>query len=166
VSSSPTRGRYDEQAMPELDSEALDFRAASELFAPVRKLRRADLETLRLVTKHQGRTVPTVGGLLLFGNERERFFPDAWIQAGRFPGTDKSKIADSVEIRGYPVQAVEEALAFVHGHALHGMEIGAVRRKDRWNLPLVAMREAIINAVAHADYAQRAAFPSRETRRA
>ena len=25
---------YDEQAMPELDSEALDFRAASELFAP------------------------------------------------------------------------------------------------------------------------------------
>jgi len=43
---------YDEQAIPELDSEALDFRAASELFAPVRKLRRADLETLRLVTKH------------------------------------------------------------------------------------------------------------------
>jgi hypothetical protein len=27
---------YDEQAMPQLDSEALDFRAASELFAPVR----------------------------------------------------------------------------------------------------------------------------------
>ena len=46
---------YDEQAMPELDSEAIDFRAASELFAPVRKLKRADLETLRLVTKHEGR---------------------------------------------------------------------------------------------------------------
>jgi hypothetical protein len=35
--------------MPELDSEALDFRAASESFAPVRKLTRADLETLRLL---------------------------------------------------------------------------------------------------------------------
>lgn len=46
---------YDEQAMPELDSEALDFRAASELFAPVHKLKRADLETLRLVTKHRSR---------------------------------------------------------------------------------------------------------------
>ena len=43
--------------MPELDSEAIDFRAASELFAPVRKLKRADLETLRLVTKHQWRKV-------------------------------------------------------------------------------------------------------------
>ena len=63
---------YDEQAMPELDSEALDFRAASESFAPVRKLKRSDMETLRLVVKHQGRMVPTVGGILLFGKERER----------------------------------------------------------------------------------------------
>ena len=39
----------DERPMPELDSEALDFRAASESFAPVRKLTRADLETLRLL---------------------------------------------------------------------------------------------------------------------
>ena len=44
---------FDEQAMPECDSEALDFRAASESFASVRKLKRADLETLRLMMKHQ-----------------------------------------------------------------------------------------------------------------
>src|ERR1700682_3062181 len=35
-------GSYDEQAIPEVNSEALDFRAASELFAPVRKLTLAD----------------------------------------------------------------------------------------------------------------------------
>jgi ATP-dependent DNA helicase RecG len=61
---------YDEQAIPELDSEALDFRAASESFASVRRLKRKDLETLRLVTRHQGRQVPTVGGVLLFGKTR------------------------------------------------------------------------------------------------
>ncbi len=148
---------YDEQAMPDLDSEALDFRAASELFAPVRKLKRADLDTLRLVTRHQGRKVPTVGGMLLFGKEREAHFPDAWIQAGRFRGTDKTKIADSTEIRACPAKAVEEAIAFVHKHATHGIEIGAVRRKVRWNLPPAAVRETVINAVAHADYAQRGA---------
>ena len=32
-----------------------------------------------------------------------------------------------------------------------------MRRKERWNLPPVAVREAMINAVAHADYAQRSA---------
>jgi predicted HTH transcriptional regulator len=32
-----------------------------------------------------------------------------------------------------------------------------VRRKDRWSVPPEAVREAIINAVVHADYAQRGA---------
>ena len=148
---------FDEQAMPECDSEALDFRAASESFASVRKLKRSDLDTLRLMTKHQGRKVPTVGGMLLFGRERARYFPDAWVQAGRFRGTDKAHIIDTLEIRSFPVRAVEEAVAFVQKHALHGMEIGAVQRKEHWNLPPVAVREAIINAIVHTDYAQHGA---------
>ncbi len=41
--------------------------STSESFAAVRKLARRDLETLRLVTDHQGRKVPTVGEMLLFG---------------------------------------------------------------------------------------------------
>ncbi len=148
---------FDEQPMPKLDSEAIDFRAASESFAPIRKLKRTDLETLRLITKYQGRKVPTVGGVLLFGKKRELLFPDAWIQAGRFVGTDKSRIADRLELHSMPVPAIEEAIAFVQKHSLHGAEIGAVRRTDRWNLPPVAIREAVINAVAHTDYAQRGA---------
>ena len=148
---------YDEQAVPDLDSEALDFGAASESFSPVRKLKKGDLETLRLVTTHQGRRVPTVGGMLLFGKARERLFPDAWIQAGRFRGTNKAEIVDRTEIRMHLTQAIEAAIAFVGKHAQHGAAIGAVRRTERWNLPPAAVREAIVNAVAHADYAQRGA---------
>ena len=148
---------FDEQPIPGLDSEALDFRAASESFAAFRKLAPRDLETLRLLTDHQGRKVPTVGGMILFGKDRERHFPDAWIQAGRFAGTDKSHIVDRAEIRSLPARAIEEAIAFVQKHTLHGAEIGAVRRKERWSLPPAAVREAVINAVAHTDYAQRGA---------
>ena len=145
---------FDELPMPELDSEALDFRAASELFKPIRKLRTTDLETLHLLTDHQGRKVPTIGGMLLFGRDRERFFPDAWIQVGRFEGTDRRRIIDRSELRSLPIQAVEEAIGFVEKHSLRGAEIGKVRRKDRWSLPPLAVREAIINAVVHADYGQ------------
>ena len=118
---------FDEQPMPGLDSEAIDFRAASESFVAVRKLGRRDLETLRLVTDHQGRKVPTVGGMLLFGTDRARHFPDAWIQAGRFDGTDKRRIVDRAEIRSLAVRSVEEAITFVNKHVLHGAEIGPVR---------------------------------------
>jgi ATP-dependent DNA helicase RecG len=145
---------YDEQPMPDLDSEALDFGAASESFAPIRRIDRRDLETVHLVTDYQGRKVPTVGGVLLFGHDRERHFPDAWIQTGRFEGTDRSRIIDHAEIRSHPVRAIDGAIAFVQKHALHGAEIGAVRRRERWNLPPAAVREAVINAVAHADYSQ------------
>jgi len=148
---------FDEQPIPDLDSEALDFRAASELFAPIRKLRRGDLETLKLVTRHQRRLVPTVGGLLLFGTEREEYFPDAWIQVGRFRGTDRAKIVDRSEIRSLPVRAIEETIAFVEKHADRGAEIESVRRRDRWNIPPIAIREAVINSVVHADYSQRGA---------
>jgi predicted HTH transcriptional regulator len=77
---------FDEQALPDQDSEAIDFRVASELFAPYRKLRPQDYKTLRITTEHQGRQVPTIGGLLLFGPDRLSRFPDAWIQAGGFGG--------------------------------------------------------------------------------
>jgi predicted HTH transcriptional regulator len=52
---------FDEQPMPGLGSEALDFRAASESFAAFRKLARRDLETLRLLADHQGRKGPDRG---------------------------------------------------------------------------------------------------------
>lgn len=143
--------------MPELDSEALDFRAASESFASVRRLTRHDLATLHLVAKHQGHRVPTVGGMLLFGLDRTTHFPDAWIQAGRFAGVDKSRIADHAELRELPVRAIEQAIQFIEKHSTLGATIGRVRRKDRWNLPPLAVREALINAVAHADYSQRGA---------
>lgn len=95
--------------------------------------------------------------MILFGTERERHFPDAWIQAGRFQGGDKSRIVDHVEVHALPVPAIEEAISFVHKHSLHGAEIGPVRRQERWSPPPVAVREALINAVAHTDYSQRGA---------
>jgi predicted HTH transcriptional regulator len=100
---------FDEQLLPGLSSEAIDFRATSESFAPFRELRRRDLETLHLVGDHQGQTVPTVGGMILLGHDRERHFPDSWIQAGRFAGSDRSRILDRIEIHAFLVQAVEEA---------------------------------------------------------
>ena len=148
---------FDEGPLPALDSEALDFRAASESFAPTLTLTRGNLQTLRLVTPHQGRLVPTVGGVLLFGTDRLAHFPDAWVQAGRFAGADKATIADHLDIKTPPVQAVEDAVAFVQKHALRGVKIGQVRHEEQWSVPIVAIREAIINAVVHADYSQRGA---------
>jgi predicted HTH transcriptional regulator len=58
---------FDEQPMPDLNSEAIDFRAASEFFKPFRKLTPHGLQSLKLTPAYQGRIAPTIGGVLLFG---------------------------------------------------------------------------------------------------
>ena len=148
---------YDEQPLPELNSEAINFRVASEFFSEYRKLKQSDLISLRLMTQYQGRQVPTVGGMLLFGDEREHYFPDAWIQAGRFQGLDKRTIVDTQEIHSLPIKAVDDAMSFMQKHLMQSIEISGIRRKEQWTVPLVALRETIINAIAHADYSQRGA---------
>jgi ATP-dependent DNA helicase RecG len=137
---------FDERAMPELDSEAIDFRVASESFARVRRLARRDLETLRLITGYQGRKVPTAGGILLFGTDRLRHFPDAWIQVGRFGGTDRASIADHAKFTGPLLQGIDAAIAFVEKHSTRAVEIGRLRGVERWSLPPAAVREAVVPA--------------------
>jgi ATP-dependent DNA helicase RecG len=148
---------FDEQAIPDLKSEAIDFRAASELFAPYRQLHPQSWTTLRITAEHQGHQVPTIGGLLLFGKDRFARFPDAWIQAGRFAGAHRARLVDSIEIRSFLPRAAEEAIAFARKHLTNESIIEGVRREDRWSVPLVAIREALMNAIVHADYAQQGA---------
>ena len=145
---------YDEEPMPDINPDSLDVRVASGLFQGLREWNKNTPETLRLIVKHQGRHVPTVGGILLFGSVRERYFPDAWIQCGRFRGTDKSGIIDQEDISEHLPLALQKAFDFVKKHSSRAAEFGELRRKDIWNIPLDAVREALTNAIVHADYSQ------------
>ena len=154
---------YDESPLPHLDSEALDFRVASELFARRKAIGTAALETLRALVRHERRLVPSVGGLLLFGKAPEREFPDAWVQCGRFAGTDKSTITDSMECHGILPRLVESAYAFVQKHTTQPLVIGGgLKRTEPPGIPLRAVRELLVNAITHADYSQQGA-PTRVT---
>jgi len=150
-------GSFDEQPMPDLNSEALDFRAASEFFAPARKLTPAAFRTLKVTIMQQGREVPTIGGYLLFARNRFDLFPDSWIQAGRFMGTNRAKLIDRTEIRSPLAGAADETISFVQKHLSREAVIGSVRRTDRWTVPPVVLREGIVNAIVHSDYTERGA---------
>ena len=146
---------FDELPMPELSVADLDLAVLKELFHDRRDLGERELLTLRLLTNEQGRRVPTQGAVLLVGRKRARFFPDAWVQCGRFIGRDKADIFDHVELHDPLPQAVESILLFLKKHAMRGADFSAIRRRDRWSIPLGILREAVINALVHADYSQK-----------
>lgn len=80
---------YDEEPMPDSNPEALDFRVASGLFSGVREWNETTPETLRLTTRHQGRLVPTVGGVLLSAPGARRVSPTPGFSAGGSAGRIK-----------------------------------------------------------------------------
>ena len=121
---------FDEQALPDWTVDDLDFDAATACFQRHRKLVKRDLESLRLVTRHQGHLVPTVGGMLVFGKDREMVFPDAWIQCGRFIGKDKADIFDHIDIHEHLPVAVEKIIEFLKKHAMQNADFSELRRKD------------------------------------
>ncbi|MBP9685693.1 MAG: putative DNA binding domain-containing protein, partial [Rhodoferax sp.] len=148
---------FDEMPMPDLGLNALDLDGARKLFSGISTLDPQALHTLKLVTLYQGQMVPTKGAVLLFGKERALHFSDAWVQCGRFIGTDKAKIFDHVDIHEHLPIAVDSIMLFLKKHAMRGADFSTVRRKDVWSIPLLLLREAVINALVHADYSQRGA---------
>jgi len=48
-------------------------------------------------------------------------------------------------------------MLFLKKHAMRGADFSDIRRKDVWSIPLEPLREAVINALVHADYFQRGA---------
>ncbi len=145
---------FDEQPCTEINSEDIDFRVASEFFESVsRKLTQAIRKTLGLIVNHGGKDVPSLGAVLLFGKNRRQLFPDAVIRCARFQGLGTARFLDQMEIDEYLPKAVEAVIAFIERHTLQSAEIGRVRRHDIPEYPYLAVREAVINAIVHADYA-------------
>lgn len=144
---------YDELPYAQAKANALDWDALQEAFAQVdKKITESKAEDLELLVKHANKVSPSYGGIILFGLNRLKIFPDARIRCVRFLGSNKSEVLDHLDIDTYPVLALEEAINFVRKNTSTRAEFGKPRRKDIPEYPAIAVREAIINAIIHADY--------------
>ncbi|MBM4063609.1 MAG: winged helix-turn-helix transcriptional regulator, partial [Planctomycetes bacterium] len=137
-----------------LTGDALDLDLARRRFAGRRDLDERDLLTLNLLARDGRSCVPTTGAILLFGRERLRHFPDARIRLARFAGTSRANLADRLEVESDPIQAIEDAIAFLGRSIPVGMALAGARRRDLPQFAPTALREAVVNAVVHADYSQ------------
>jgi len=149
---------FDEQPCPETNSEAIDFRVASEFFSELaRPFSKAKLKTFGLLVDYHGREVPTTGAVLLFGRDRKALFPDAVVRCARFAGTDRARFLDQSEIDEYLPRAVDSVVAFIERNTQQRVSIGRVRRAVFSEYPPAVVREAVVNALVHTDYSVRGA---------
>jgi ATP-dependent DNA helicase RecG len=170
------RLQYDRKPVPGASFSDLDRRRLLNYFRDIRRQAfpgETDQEgwirllvNTELMAEDRGRPIPSAGGLLLFGTRPNRHLPQSGITAVTYPGTAKDYEAkDRALLRGPAVSlfseagdvveagVIEQALDFVRRNtAVTAWIDDGGRRQERWDYPLEAVREAIVNAIAHRDY--------------
>lgn len=150
--------RFDEQTVPGAKLDDLD-RPLWERFATSRSIdsREVLLDKLAMARLDaDGILVPTVAGILMASSDPRKWLPNAFIQAVAYRGSSvqagEAYQIDASDIWGPLDSQVIGALHFVRKN----MRIGADKYEGRKDLPqfdLTAVFEALVNAVAHRDYA-------------
>lgn len=151
--------RFDEQPVPNssLDdlSELLWQRFAT---GRTRDMRDDLLQKLGMACKDEDVLRPSVAGLLLATDDPRQWLPNAFIQAVAYrgteirPGGDQNYQLDAADISGPLDKQVLRACHFVSKN----MRVAGSKTAGRKDIPqfdMTAVFEAIVNSVAHRDYA-------------
>lgn len=101
---------------------------------------------------------PTTAGILLFGKRPQMFFPQSSVVFVRFPGNEPRGEDGGIgygrrdEITGPLARIVERAWNVVFEEMRVGATVNTLEREEITEYPRFAVREALVNAVAHRDY--------------
>ena len=119
------------------------------------------LKQLQIVAEVEGVQHPTLAGMLMFGVYPQIFELQLFIAYLQYYGTTTTEEAPSGErfldnrkFEGTIKEIIDDAVAYVMASMRKGSLIRGVTRQDIYEYPEVALREAIVNAVAHRDYSQ------------
>ena len=101
---------------------------------------------------------PTVAGVLLFAGNPQAFLPQSGLTFVKFVGTEPRGqdgypgYGRREEIRGPLPRIIRRAWQVVGEEMRKGAVVTELERKERTEYPVSAVREALVNAVAHRDY--------------
>lgn len=93
-------------------------------------------------------------GILFFTKEPQRFLPQAIIQCVRYKGIIKLDIEDQKDMTFDVITNIDEVFGFLRRSLDVAFKFvsGSPTRIEVWEVPYIALKEALINAIAHRDY--------------
>ncbi len=105
------------------------------------------LINLKLIKQIQDKDYPVNALLIALG-----IFDNVTLKCARFKGTSMSEFIDKKEFSGNLFGILENAISFLKNHLNLNVKIDALQRKEEYEIPIVALREALLNAIIHRDY--------------
>jgi ATP-dependent DNA helicase RecG len=156
--------KFESQPLKRITWEQMDHEVARELIAnaeqrPPNSL--SDAEVLNglvvrgLISIESGTATnyATAAGVVLLGKDPSVAFPHCRILADAYLGKEPdAEPADHTDIRGPMPLAIQKAVSFVDKNTRHPMRVTGLNRIRLDEYPVEALREALVNAIAHRDY--------------
>jgi ATP-dependent DNA helicase RecG len=112
------------------------------------------LHNLGVLEFVDGEPVLNNTGVLFFSKEPQLFLPQAIIQCVRYKGLTKVDIEDQKDMTFDIMTNIDESFVFLRRSldVAFKIESGSPTRKEVWEIPYIALREALVNAISHRDY--------------
>lgn len=94
-------------------------------------------------------------GVMFFAKDPRRAILQCQMTLLAFKGSDRTHIYDRKDVQDDLLTQYKEAIIFLEKHLNVRSEIEGVNRRDIYEIPFKALREAIANAIIHRDYSVR-----------
>ena len=150
---------FEEMVSHNATRSALNREAVQAYVRSVEGLRRLSPEEALLrrgcLKLDKGELRPTNAGLLLFASDPQQYFPQAEIIVARYTGLQMSDAFTRADIRGTLPEQARQAEAFVLENIGLDVRMEGLQRREATLYPRSAVREVIVNALAHRDYSIR-----------
>ncbi|MCP4360835.1 MAG: transcriptional regulator [Chloroflexi bacterium] len=162
LAASKNSSEYETEVIPgarpdDIDPEILrDYLEQREARGAPRVLDTAELLFEIGATDREGN--PTTTGILLFGRKPQMFFPQSGIVFVKFSGTESRGEDGGIgygrrdEINGNLARIIERAWNIIFEEMRVGATVNGLERAELLEYPRFAVREALVNAIAHRDY--------------
>lgn len=113
-----------------------------------------ELMNLSILIELDNDVYPSLGGILAFGKNPQKYFPSYTIMCGAYTGDDfLSDCAREKELTGTLDDLIEDAIAFLKLTMPQNSTLErGIQNKVSYLYPIEALREGLVNAVCHRDY--------------
>jgi ATP-dependent DNA helicase RecG len=110
------------------------------------------LLSYEIIKKEHVTEYASIAGMLLFGKSPQQFLSEAYILCCHFSEfKDREAIASRI-CKGTLFSQFEESFDFILGRLNKSFKIEQKKREEHWEIPPIAIREVLMNAILHRNY--------------